>query len=122
MLSPTSKSAPCNSKILRMRYRRALGLILILCPSMPAADKTTETPPNPPPAQAPAPAEQKRTDLNILGKTDTASGEARRNENVQVNLIDNNALTDLDLLRGRAATLFTGVGADLSGFGAAVGS
>ena len=81
-----------------------MGLVLFLCPPMPAADKATETPPNPPPPQAPAPAEQKRTDLNILGKTDTASGEARRNENVQFNLIDNNALKDLNLRLGTSAT------------------
>ena len=33
-----------------------------------------------------------RTALNLLGQVDTASGEGRRNENVQLTLIDNNVL------------------------------
>jgi hypothetical protein len=39
----------------------------------------------------------KRTDLNLLGKTHAAGGESRRNENVQFNLIDNNALKELNI-------------------------
>jgi hypothetical protein len=46
----------------------------------------------------------KRTDLNLLGKTDTASGESRRNENVQFNLVDNNALKELNTRIGTTAT------------------
>ena len=53
--------------------------------------------PPPPPAPAPAPAEEraeaeakpadsKRLELNLLGKTDTAAGESRRNENIHFNL------------------------------------
>src|SRR6476661_8206415 len=37
----------------------------------------------------------RRTELNLLGQTDTGSGEGQRNENVQFNLIENNALKDL---------------------------
>ena len=37
-----------------------------------------------------------RTELNLLGKTDSEAGESRRNENVQFNLIDNNALKELN--------------------------
>ena len=47
----------------------------------------------------------KRTELNLLGKTDTQGGESRRNENVQFNLIDNNALKELNIRLGTTATL-----------------
>src|SRR6188508_2186906 len=48
---------------------------------------------------------ERRTDINLLAKTDTASGESRRNENVQFNLIDNNALKELNIRLGTTATL-----------------
>ena len=60
------------------------------------------------PQQKPAPeqpAAERRTDLNLLNKTDTAAGESRRNENVQFNLIDNNALKELNIRLGTTATL-----------------
>ena len=66
-----------------------------------------------PPAETPnpAPVEQtvqaKRTDLNLLGGTDSAAGESRRNENVQFNLIDNNALKYLNIRLGTNATIVT---------------
>ena len=66
-----------------------------------------------PPAETPnpAPVEQtvqaKRTDLNLLGATDSAAGESRRNENVQFNLIDNNALKYLNIRLGTNATIVT---------------
>ncbi|MFN0109632.1 MAG: hypothetical protein ACKVZH_12320 [Blastocatellia bacterium] len=47
----------------------------------------------------------KRIELNLLGKTDAASGESRRNENVQFNLVDNNALKELNTRVGTTATL-----------------
>lgn len=50
------------------------------------------------------PADDKRTELNLLGKTDAQSGESRRNENVQFNLIDNNALKELNARLGTNAT------------------
>src|SRR4051794_36765767 len=58
-------------------------------------------------AQQPAPAvdQAKRTDLNLLGATDSAAGESRRNENVQFNLIDNNALKYLNLRLGTNAAI-----------------
>ena len=34
--------------------------------------------------------------LNLLGQTDAAGGEARRNENVQINLVDNNTARELN--------------------------
>jgi hypothetical protein len=58
--------------------------------------------------QAPPAADQsKRTDLNLLGGTDAAAGESRRNENVQFNLIDNNALKYLNIRLGTNATIVT---------------
>ena len=47
----------------------------------------------------------RRVELNMLGKTDTSSGESRRNENVQFNLVDNNALKELSIRLGTTATL-----------------
>ncbi|HWQ53697.1 MAG TPA: hypothetical protein VN442_08430 [Bryobacteraceae bacterium] len=60
--------------------------------------------------QTPAPPEPKpepnrRVELNLLGQTDTAAGESRRNENVQFNLIDNNALKELHVRLGASATI-----------------
>lgn len=45
-----------------------------------------------------------RTELNLLGQTDAKSGESRRNENVQFNLIDNNALKELNQRLGTTPT------------------
>ncbi len=60
--------------------------------------------------RAPPPTEQpnlaaERTELNLLGQTDTASGESRRNENVKFNPIDNNALREVNVRIGATATL-----------------
>ncbi len=56
------------------------------------------------PAAEPLPA-TRRTELNLLGSTDAARGESRRNENVQFNLVDNNALKELNVRLGTTATL-----------------
>ena len=61
--------------------------------SAPARDKEEET------------LKQRRTELNLLGTTDAAAGESRRNENVQFNLIDNNAQKDLNRRLGTTATV-----------------
>jgi hypothetical protein len=47
----------------------------------------------------------KRVELNLLGKTDAALGESRRNENIQFNLVNNNALKDLNVRLGTTATI-----------------
>ena len=62
-----------------------------------------------------------RTQLNLLGQTDTASGESRRNENVQFNLIDNNALRELNLRIGTSATPVAQFSASRTYFGAEYG-
>ena len=48
-----------------------------------------------------------RTQLNLLGAADTKSGESRRNENVQFNLVDNNAQKELNIRVGTTATPVT---------------
>ncbi len=55
-------------------------------------------------AAEPAPA-ARRAELNLLGASDASSGESRRNENVQFNLIDNNAQKELNIRLGTTATL-----------------
>lgn len=53
---------------------------------------------------APAP-DAARSQLNLRNQTDTASGESRRNENVNFNPIDNNALREVNLRLGATATV-----------------
>ena len=65
---------------------------------------------------------ERRSDLNLLNKTDAASGESRRNENVQFNLIDNNAIKELNIRLGTTATLIDDAKADRSYFGAEYGN
>ena len=56
-------------------------------------------------AVEPSRADAQRTRINLLGQTDSQSGESRRNENVQFNLVDNNALKELNIRLGTTATL-----------------
>src|SRR3989442_9329792 len=76
-------------------------LISILSPSL-AWGQEVETPA---PQLSSAPSDDKRTELNLLGKTEVQAGESRRNENVQFNLIDNNALKELNARLGSSATV-----------------
>jgi len=46
-----------------------------------------------------------RTGLNLLGQVDVEAGESRRNENVQISLIDNNVLKELNKRVGTTATI-----------------
>src|SRR5713226_7977307 len=73
------------------------------------------------PARPEAKPEQ-RTELNLLGKVDAASGESRRNENVQFNLIDNNALKELNVRLGTTATIVEEFQADRGYFGVEFGN
>ncbi len=64
--------------------------------------------PDPKAAAAPAPAgdsQNRRIELNLLGRANTAAGESRRNENIHFNLIDNNALKELNVRLGTTATI-----------------
>src|SRR4051795_6385333 len=51
------------------------------------------------------PEDARRIELNLLGKTDVAAGESRRNENIQFNLVDNNALKELNIRLGATSTI-----------------
>jgi len=64
----------------------------------PGAEKVVEP-------ESKQPEANKRVEMNLLGKTDAASGESRRNENVQFNLVDNNALKELNVRLGTTATI-----------------
>ena len=85
----------------------AFILLLMVCTSVCPAQQAEKTvPPEKTAAEEAKPADAgKRVELNMLGKTDSASGESRRNENVQFNLIDNNALKDLNIRLGTTATI-----------------
>ena len=58
-----------------------------------------------PAAADPSGATADRTQLNLLGQVDSASGESRRNENVRLALIDNNVLSELNTRMGTTATI-----------------
>ncbi|MBL8234813.1 MAG: hypothetical protein JNL98_40310, partial [Bryobacterales bacterium] len=63
--------------------------------------------PAPPEAREPSQNSDARTQLNLLGQTDANRGESRRNENVQFNLIDNNALKEINQRLGVTPTVTT---------------
>lgn len=62
-----------------------------------------------------------RTEINLLGETSSESGESRRNENVQFNLVDNNALKELNIRLGTTATIVNEFKVDAGFFGAEFG-
>ena len=62
-----------------------------------------------------------RTALNLLGEVDSGKGESRRNENVQLTLIDNNVLKELNIRMGVTATAVDAFDADKGYFGAEFG-
>ena len=87
-----------------------------------APQATPETAPQTADAPKAEPAPQPaRPQLNLLGQTDTQSGESRRNENVQFNLIDSNTIRELNTRLGATATLVESFQADRSYFGAEYG-
>jgi hypothetical protein len=51
----------------------------------------------PPERPETAPESNRRGELNLLGQADAQSGESRRNENIQFNLVDNNLLKELNV-------------------------
>jgi len=58
-----------------------------------------------------------RTTLNLLGKEDSSTGEAKRNENVSLVLIDNNVLKELNQRMGTTATIVEAFSVERSYFG-----
>ena len=83
-----------------------LRIILLLSQQPVPAEPPKPAPPEQSAPSAPSP-QSKATELNLLGSTDAAAGESRRNENVQFNLIDNNALKYLNIRLGTNATIVT---------------
>ena len=84
----------------------------------PAADEGSETVPA---DGSSGPADAQRTSINLLGETSSESGESRRNENVQFNLVDNNALKELNIRLGTTATLVGEFAVDRGYFGSEYG-
>lgn len=78
-----------------------IALALLAGPP-PAGEGTANAPAE---KEAAAEPEARRAELNLLGAANASAGESRRNENVQFNLIDNNAQRDLNLRLGPTATL-----------------
>lgn len=75
-----------------------------------AADEATSDGAQPAPAGA-----------NLLGQTDTSKGESRRNENVQINLVDTNAARELNVRVGVTATIIEEFRVERGYFGAEYG-
>jgi hypothetical protein len=95
-----------------------LALALLLFQAAPEAK-----PAEPPKPDAGRSADSnKRVELNLLGKTDTDAGESRRNENVQFNLVDNNALKELNIRLGTTATIVQEFQPEKNYFGAEFGN
>ena len=68
------------------------------------------------------PASRERTELNLLGAVDTNAGESRRNENVQLTLIDNNVLKEINVRMGTSATIVRDFDVSASYFGSEFGT
>lgn len=69
------------------------------------------------PADPEEPVAQERTELNLLGEVNAEGGEARRNENVRLTLIDNNVLKELNQRMGTTATVIRELRVDRRYFG-----
>ena len=68
-----------------------------------------------------SPGDGAKPDLNVVGRVDSEKGESRRNENVQFNLIDNNALEEMMGRLGARATIVPEFRPDRNYFGAEFG-
>lgn len=91
------------------------------------AQQSPEGPADQPAAESgpPAPAlpdTDKRVELNLLGQTNARAGESRRNENIQFNLVDNNALKELNVRLGTTATIVEEFRPDRGYFGSEFGN
>ncbi|MBI4903271.1 MAG: hypothetical protein HY820_06540 [Acidobacteria bacterium] len=80
-------------------------ILLSIAASMVFAQQPQQSEKAPQPAPSDTPDTRKRLDLNLLAKEDASTGESRRNENIQFNLIDNNALKELNVRLGATATI-----------------
>ncbi|MCC7499217.1 MAG: hypothetical protein IT160_16660 [Bryobacterales bacterium] len=111
-----------DSSFSRFPVRSALVVAAFAC-SLAAGGKAPASPPDEKPAATTESAEtQKRVELNLLGKVDAGAGESRRNENLQFNLIDNNALKEMNVRLGATATLIDYFQSQRSYFGTEFGN
>jgi len=79
--------------------------------------------PAPTGAAAPAPSpDPPKPEVILLGKTNTGGGEAKRNENIQFNQIDNNAAKELSQRMGTSATILSEFRIERSYYGAEFGT
>ncbi|MFN9922056.1 MAG: hypothetical protein ACK555_20050 [Acidobacteriota bacterium] len=101
----------------------ALLLLAWVCCAQTSASAPSKEPaaPAPPNSETAAP-NATRTQLNLLGQTDSSAGESRRNENIQFNLIDNNALKELNTRLGVTATFVSVFEVNRNYFGAEYGT
>ena len=103
-----------------VRGLRASCLLKCMLPFLGLISGLAQQPQQPEKAAPPnseSPENRKRIELNLLGKEDAAAGESRRNENIQFNLIDNNALKELNVRLGATATIIGAFQPDRSYFG-----
>lgn len=130
MMVPVYVTAPRYShRFTRFRHFAKLcalgGPLCLALPAQVVPTDSAETPaPNEPeavvqtvPEDAASGAAEERTRLNLLGEVDSESGEARRNENVRLTLIDNNVLKELLRRMGATATIIEEFAAANSFFG-----
>ncbi|MCU0227142.1 MAG: hypothetical protein MUF01_05845 [Bryobacterales bacterium] len=87
----------------------------------PSAEEAASAPTLPAKPSADAASSAQRTSLNLLGQVNSSKGEARRNENVQIDLIDNNVLKEMNQRIGVTATLVPRFPANQDFFGAEFG-
>lgn len=109
-----------------MRLTLCLFLVSVLL-AQSGGDSNGE--PAPAPSDAPAEAVDELLEspvdssgVNLLGQADSDAGESRRNENVQFDLIDNNAFKESAIRLGTSATIVSEFGAENSYFGSELGT
>ncbi len=91
-------------------------------PVKPASEPAAEPSLEPVPPAAVESSTQQNRSLNLAGQTDASKGEARRNENVQVNMVDTNGARDLNKRMGVTATTFDEFRGDRGYFGSEFGN
>lgn len=86
------------------------------------SDGSSEPVQEPGEKENPAEAGADRTELNLLGEVDTEGGESRRNENVQLTLVDNNVQKEINIRMGTTATIVREFDAAQGYFGSEFGN
>jgi hypothetical protein len=104
----TIMRAPLPYVLATLALSRAVTLFAAQAESPKAEAQVERVTPTKPSSDAVPPEEntgRNRAGENILGQADTSQGEARRNENVQINLLDTNATRELNVRVGTTATI-----------------